>query len=84
MDEESWIISYTLNRDLKSVSIVQLKASKEFGEVGKYSAKECEEAVKIIRSTPLPEFKKRYWWGSKTLEEWEEFVNEVQFKLEKL
>ena len=81
-DDKVWVLHYTLNRDLRSVNIVQLLACPEFCETGKYSVQECEEIIKIIRSTPLPRFEKKYWWGGKTLEEWDEFVEVIKNKIE--
>jgi hypothetical protein len=82
-NKKEWIISYFLNNDF-SVGIMQLKALPEFDEVGEYSEEECEEVIKIIQSVPIPKFEKTYFWGDKTLEEWNEFVEIVNNKIKEL
>lgn len=68
-----WIIDFILNSDLKSFSVMQLKASKEFKEEGRFTSKQCKEIIKYVRKEPMPEFTHKDMWGYLTYVEWHMF-----------
>lgn len=81
MNDRKWMIAFVLNQDSESINIIQMIAHPELGEIGKYSEEECDEVIKIINSIPFPKFKKKAF-GNKTYEEWDEFVDIINDKIE--
>lgn len=85
--DKKWIVSYVLNSDYESISIIELIAMKEFNEVAEYTDEEVPRVVEFLKQQKVPKFEKKYSIGSyeyETMEEWNEFVKENKEKIKKM
>lgn len=82
-----YFVSYVLNSDDDSITIVTFVANPAFDEKGIYTAEEADKVVKFLQKQKVPKFVKTDTIGSytyKTYEEWEQFIKNNKIEIKKL
>lgn len=84
---KKYFVSYYLNSDHTSISIVTFIANPAFGEIGIYDEQETAKVVLFLMEQKVPKFTKMGKIGSytyKTMEEWNKFVKTTNKKIHAL
>ena len=83
-----YFVTYMLNPDETSITILTFVAQPIFNEIGEYTAEEAAKVVKLLQKQKVPKFTKTDNVGGfytyKTYEEWGKFIKSNNRKIKKL